>query len=37
MRKAQEEYQTDLFDEKQNDMKQMWKHLGSMLNTKRCK
>ena len=28
MRKAQEEYYTDLFDEKQNGMKQMWKDLG---------
>ena len=37
MRKAQEEYYKDLFDEKQNGMKQMWKHLGSMLNPKRCK
>ena len=37
MRKAQEEYYMDLFDEKQNGMKQMWKYLGSMLNPKRCK
>ena len=37
MRKAQEEYYMDLFDEKKNGMKQMWKHLGSMLNSKRCK
>ena len=26
-----------LFDEKQNGMKQMWKHLGVLLNPKRCK
>ena len=37
MRKAQEEYYKDLFDEKQNGMKQMWKHLGVMLNPKRSK
>ena len=35
MRKSQEEYYKDLFDEKQNGMKQMWKHLGSVLNPKR--
>ena len=34
-RKNQEEYYKDLFDEKQNGMKQ--KHLESMLNPKRCK
>ena len=37
MRKAQEEYYKDLFDEKQNGMKQMWKHLGVLLNPKRSK
>ena len=31
-RKAQEK---ELFDEKQNGKKQMWKHLGSILNPKR--
>ena len=36
-RKAQEEYYKDLFDEKQNGMKQMWKHLRVMLNPKCCK
>ena len=37
MRKAQEEYYKDLFDEKQNGTKQMWKHLGVLLNPKRSK
>ena len=35
IRQAQEDYYKDLFDEKQNGMKQMWKHLGSILNPKR--
>ena len=37
IRKAQETYYNNLFDQKQNGMKQMWKHLGSMLNPKRQK
>ena len=35
IRQAQEDYYKVLFDEKQNGMKQMWKHLGSILNPKR--
>ena len=35
--KDQEEYYKDLLDEKQNGMKHMWKHLGVMLDPKRCK
>ena len=37
MRIAQENYFKKLFDEKQNGMKRMWRHLGTMLNPKRSK
>ena len=37
IREAQENYYKGLFDEKQNGMKQMWRHLGAMLNPKRDK
>ena len=37
MRQAQEKYYKELFDEKQNGMKQMWKHLGTLLNPRRSK
>ena len=37
IREAQENYYKELFDEKQNGMKQMWKHLGTLLNPKRNK
>ena len=35
IRKAQENYYNDLFNEKQSGMKQMWRHLGAMLNPRR--
>ena len=37
IRKAQENYYKKLFDDKHNGMKQMWNHLGTMLNPKRIK
>ena len=37
MRIAQENYFKKLFDEKQNGMKRMWRHLGTVLNPKRSK